>query len=324
LIVVNSNQHTCILGEEELGIAPDHNLGVMVPGQSLASLAANLLTKLDQLFLDLKNKGTEIKAVVAQGDTNTTLCSAQVAFYHRVPFFHVEAGLRSFDIGCPFPEEFNRKTIASITDTHFAPSSIEVKNLLDEGISRDAIVCSGNTVNDILSKTIEPKECLAKETVVITVHRRCNQNENFSKLLTQLDNISANHPELKFIWVSHPTPFVKEEHEKYRVRSSNLEIVPPLGYLDLIGLYARCKMVITDSGGIMEESAFLGIPRIILRSVSEREGVLALDNSFIFDPANENLNEVFQLALKADRTPSYIYGRGDASGIIQKELLRRI
>ena len=176
LLLVCSNQHPLQALEAELGVQPDYRLAGPPPNARLAAQLAALLQQLDELMIRLQQRNS-VQAVLAQGDTNTTLAAAQAAFYNRLPFYHVEAGLRTNNVWSPFPEEFNRKTIASVTHTHFAPSDTEATQLLLEGVHEANVVVSGNTINDALVHCHgAPAVLSAKErdTVLVTIHRRQN------------------------------------------------------------------------------------------------------------------------------------------------------
>jgi UDP-N-acetylglucosamine 2-epimerase (non-hydrolysing) len=317
MIVVNTNQHIHTMFEEELNIKPDYQLGVFYENQSIAQLTSKIHAKLDELVQQL-NKTFSVKAIIAQGDTMTTLCTAQVSFFNRIPFYHIEAGLRSGNIHSPFPEEYNRKSISMMTALHFVPSEIEKENLINEGVDSTKIKVVGNTVYDVLNHYYNVPIETDRNTVLISIHRKANQNENLNILLNQILELAEENPQLEFIWLLHPSPYITNTVQE---NGSSISIRPNLSYTEMIDLYKKCKLVITDSGGIMEESAFLGIPRIIARTDNERKGLLDQADTFIYNPKNQNLKQLFDKALTTKGIRNFVYGTGNSSEQIVNALI---
>lgn len=318
LVVVNTNQHTHTMCEAVLGVTAHHHLNVLSPNQRVSQLAAKISSRLDLLLQQLSADGQRISALIAQGDTITTLCAGQTAFFNKIPFHHVEAGLRSGDINSPFPEEYNRQTVSTISRLHFAPSELERENLLREGIGSDRIHVVGNTVYDALQHFYKETPELEKDTVLISIHRAANQQENLHTLAQQLVVLAKAHKQLRFVWLMHPNPAIASVVSKL---PPEIDVRPNLSYPAVVELYSRCKMVITDSGGIMEESAFLGIPRIIARTDNERKGLLNLADTFVHDPAAKNLKSDFEAALAATGKRNFTYGTGNAAEHIVAAIL---
>jgi len=320
MIVVNTNQHIHTMFEEELNIKPDYQLGVFYENQSIAQLTSKIHAKLDELVQQL-NKTFSVKAIIAQGDTMTTLCTAQVSFFNRIPFYHIEAGLRSGNIHSPFPEEYNRKSISLMTALHFSPSEIEKENLINEGVDTNRIKVVGNTVYDVLNHYYNVPIETDRNTILISIHRKANQNENLNILLNQILELAEENPQLEFIWLLHPSPYITNTVQE---NGSSISIRPNLSYTEMIDLYKKCKIVITDSGGIMEESAFLGIPRIIARTDNERKGLLDQADTFIYNPKNQNLKQLFDKALTTKGIRNFVYGTGNSSEQIVNTLIEEL
>lgn len=310
LIVINTNQHKHTMCTEVLDIKVDYNLDVFTPNQGMSQLLAKISSRLDLLLQQLKEEQQDIRAIIAQGDTLTTLGSAQTAFLNQIPFYHIEAGLRSGDTYSPFPEEFNRKVVSMISKLHFAPSELEKENLMNEGVPNENIEVVGNTINDILKHYYEQSSEGDRNVVLISIHRKENQNDNLNLILKQITPLIDQYSNLEFIWLLHPTPYITKNVLKQNL---NISVRPNVPYPELVKLYRRCKLVITDSGGIMEESAFLGIPRIIVRTDNERKGLLNLSDTFIHVPKDLNLKDCIEKALDAKGINSFIYGSGNSS-----------
>lgn len=310
LIVVNTNQHKHTMFESEFDIEADVHLEAFAPNQNMSQLTAKMLSGMDALIQQLTGNGQEIQAIIAQGDTLTTLCTAQAAFFNRIPFYHIEAGLRSGMIHSPFPEEFNRKTVSSMSALHFAPSTVEKEHLVSEGVADGSVFVVGNTINDVLAHFYKDAHGEEKNAVLVSIHRKENQNDHLKMILDQVLELSQDHPELNFICLMHPAPIVREIFSHY---DTLLDVRANLSYTEMMELYKCSKLIITDSGGMMEESAFLGIPRIIVRNDNERTGLLNLSDTFIHHPEKLNLRTQFEQALVMKGIRNYAYGTGAAS-----------
>ena len=323
LILVNTNQHIQTMHQDEFGIVPHYNLQTLVEGQSMAQLAARILSKLDELLSSLRKEDVSIKGWIVQGDTITTLCAAQTAFFNGIPVYHVEAGLRSDTISSPFPEEYIRRTVSSISSFHFAPSEHEKRNLISEGIHEKSILVTGNTVYDVLDNFYRTCEegVLERKCVLISIHRKSNQNSNLNALVNQVLALKEKYPDLDFIWLLHPAPFIRDVVLRY---SDKLDIRPNLSYGEIVKLYKKCRVVVTDSGGIIEESAYLGIPRIIVRKDNERKSLSNCVDTFFHDPLLDDLGDIFKEALETPGSPNYVYGDGAAAmricGVLYEEI----
>ena len=265
------------------GLKADINLDCMRENQSLSSVQARILTSLDKVFTENK-----IDATIVQGDTMTVLCGALTSFYHKVPVFHVEAGLRSYDIYEPFPEEVMRQMTSRVADLHFAPT-IENKNaLLKENIDSEKIHVVGNTVIDALfclsSQVIEASKNFFMEQkididdnlVLITAHRRENHGERIDKILDAISFLVEKYNNHTFVIPVHPNPNVKEKIYNRLAKFENVKLLKPLDYPYLVYLMKNAKLILTDSGGIQEEAPTFACPTLVMRYETERkEGIEA-------------------------------------------------
>lgn len=265
------------------GINADFKLDVMRPNQTLAGVQSRILTALSDIF-----SSNKIDATIVQGDTMTVFCGALVSFYNRVPVFHVEAGLRSYDLFEPFPEEAMRQMTSRITDLHFAPTQLAYDSLIKEDIKKEKITLTGNTVIDALS-------CLSEETmekakyaleqrgvvlndklVLVTVHRRENHGERLDRILDAIITLTKKYPDHQFVLPVHPNPNVHDKVYAALENLPNVILTEPLDYPELVCLMKNTKLVLTDSGGIQEEAPTFGNPVLVMRYETERtEGVSA-------------------------------------------------
>lgn len=260
------------------GLRPDVDLDLMQPNQDLSGFSARALPRLQEVLRRLRPD-----FVLVQGDTTTAFVTALAAFYERIPVGHVEAGLRSFDRGNPYPEETNRVMIARLTDLHFVPTSGARDNLLAEGVRGANIIQTGNTVVDALlqdgarSRGFRDPELrrafrslgAGDKAVVVTTHRRENLGKPLEALCTAFRVLVERHPELHLFYPVHMNPKVSRV-VRGRLRHPRAHLLPALDYFDLIRLLRRSSFVLTDSGGLQEEAPSLGKPVLVLRKVTER------------------------------------------------------
>jgi UDP-N-acetylglucosamine 2-epimerase (non-hydrolysing) len=256
-------------------IAPDHDLGIMRPDQSLTRLTAAALTALDAVVVEERPDW-----VVVQGDTTTAMVAALVAFYHRVRVAHVEAGLRSWNRFQPFPEEVNRRLADALADLHFAPTGRARENLLREGVGEASIRVTGNTVIDALQWVagLRPPPDLdaiapagGARLVLVTAHRRESFGAGLEAICLALRDLALRYgPALRIVYPVHLNPHVQEPVRRLLGELPNVLLLPPLDYLRLVHLMKRAHLILTDSGGIQEEAPGLGKPVLVLRDVTER------------------------------------------------------
>lgn len=256
----------------------DINLDCMRPNQSLAEVQSRILTALDSVFSE-----KEIDATIVQGDTMTVLCGALTSFYRKIPVFHVEAGLRSYDIYEPFPEEVMRQMTSRVAELNFAPTEKNKNALLKEDISEKKIYVTGNTVIDALFCLSEDTMSVASEfykekgipvddkVVLITAHRRENHGERINRILDAIEHLVNKYQDHHFIIPVHPNPNVKDKIYSRLEKYSNVYLLKPLDYPYLVYLMKNAKLILTDSGGIQEEAPSFGCPTLVMRYETERQ-----------------------------------------------------
>ncbi len=287
-------------------IEPDYDLDLMRDDQSLAELSAAIFTHLDPVLEQFKPDW-----VLAQGDTTTVAITSLLAYYHRIRVGHVEAGLRTHDKWQPFPEEINRRVAGVTADLHFAPTEWARKNLLNEGVSDQAITVTGNPVIDALqfvAKQGEPAEVnqlLGKlgisenhRLILVTAHRRENFGRPLEAICQALKKL-ASRGDIELVYPVHLNPNVQEPVNRILKGLPHVNLLPPMDYLPLVHLMKRATLILTDSGGIQEEAPAFGVPVLVLREVTERpEGVEAgtlklvgTDTRRIVEEANRLLDD---------------------------------
>ncbi len=263
------------------GIRADFNLDVMRPNQTLAGVQSRILTALSDVY-----QNNHFDATIVQGDTMTVFCGALVSFYNRTPVFHVEAGLRSYDLFEPFPEEAMRQMTSRITDLHFAPTQLAYDSLIREGIAPDKIRLTGNTVIDALSCLSDATMAAACDAmrgrgvrlddklILVTAHRRENHGERLVRILGAIQTLAAEFPDHQFVLPVHPNPNVHDQVHAALGNIPNVILTAPLDYPELVCVMQHAKLVLTDSGGIQEEAPTFGAPVLVMRYETERtEGV---------------------------------------------------
>jgi UDP-N-acetylglucosamine 2-epimerase (non-hydrolysing) len=287
-IISITGQHREMLDQvlEAFNISPDIDLDLMQPDQNLAQLAARIFINLDPLLKDKKPDW-----LLVQGDTTTVMAASLLGYYNRIKIGHVEAGLRSFDKWQPFPEEINRRIAGVVADLHFAPTENNRNNLLNEGISNEAIVVTGNPAIDALQmisrQPASPEaDAILQKTgvisgerrlVLVTAHRRENFGQPIRNICQALRLIAQNNREnLSLIYPVHLNPNIQQPVHEILSDVDNILLLPPLDYRPLVHLMNHASVILTDSGGIQEEAPSLGVPTLVMRERTERqEGVAA-------------------------------------------------
>jgi UDP-N-acetylglucosamine 2-epimerase (non-hydrolysing) len=315
-------------------IEPDFDLNIMQPDQALSQLTSDLFSKLDPVI-----KETKPDWILAQGDTTTVLVTSLVAFYNRISFGHVEAGLRTGNLARPFPEEMNRRLADSISELLFAPTDRSRQALLDEGLSEEKILVTGNTVIDALLKTAElpydwssgilssiPKN---GQIVMITAHRRESFGAPLRKICFAIKKLALQfEPEgVHFVYPVHMNPSVHQPVNEILSDLVNVSLIEPLDYLSLVNLMKRSKLILTDSGGVQEEAPSLGVPVLVMRDTTERpEGIDAGVAKLVGTDVEKIVEETERLirnpkahALMASTVNPY--GDGHASGRIVNAII---
>ena len=282
--VVVSAQHRDMLDQvlDVFGISVDGDLDIMRPRQTLFDVTTAVLTRFDKA-LD-KHKPD---LVLVHGDTTTSFAGALSAFYKRIPVGHVEAGLRTHDLGRPFPEEANRRLTDALAVLHFAPTVEARKNLLSENTAKDGIFITGNTVIDALLQAAEAHRAVRNSVVakvldgvrengdrliLLTAHRRENFGAPFNEAFAAIRELSVSREfsDVQWIYPVHPNPNVKAAVARHLRGCTNIHLVNPLDYGDLVAVLGASTLVLTDSGGLQEEAPALGKPVLVLRDVTER------------------------------------------------------
>lgn len=271
--VLATAQHRHMLDQvlDFFDIEPDIDLDIMRPNQALTTLTARLLLDLDDVL-----RAEKPDAVLVQGDTTTVMTAALACFYHRIPVGHVEAGLRTWDMQNPFPEEANRVIAGRLARWHFAPTESSRQNLLREGVADADIAVTGNTVIDALLMTAAKDLALGveldagKRLVLITSHRRENFGEPFRNICRALHTLATRNPDVQFLYPVHPNPNVKDVAHEMLGNCPNIRLCEPLDYAPFVAAMKRSYLIISDSGGVQEEAPALGKPVLVLRDETER------------------------------------------------------
>lgn len=286
--VIFTGQHDELVRDaiEFFQISIDHRLEMMNAGQSLNQLLVQGLTQLEQIFTD----GQRRDAVVIQGDTTTVLAAGLVAFSMKIPVAHVEAGLRSYDLDHPFPEEGNRQLVSRVTTWHFAPTEQSRQNLLQEHIQAESITVTGNTVvdavylgRDLIRQQGSQQDQLQKHglnfseqarVVLITAHRRENFGQGIQNICNAVEYLTEKYPDVHFVWPVHLNPAVHDVVHARFEQQPHVHLVKPLDYPSLLAVIDRAEFILTDSGGLQEESPSFHKPVLILRETTERPEVV--------------------------------------------------
>lgn len=327
--VLATAQHRHMLDQvnQFFGIEPAIDLDIMRPNQTLTTLTARLLLDLDDV-LQAENPD----AVLVQGDTTTVMTVALACFYHRIPIGHVEAGLRTWNMQNPFPEEANRVITGILAKWHFAPTEGSRQNLLKEGIADTEILVTGNTVIDALlmsaAKELEigieiPPD---KRLVLVTSHRRENFGEPFRNICRALRTLAENNPGVQFLYPVHPNPNIKNLAHEFLAGLPNFILCEPLDYAPFIAAMKRSYIILTDSGGVQEEAPALGKPVLVLRDETERPEAVEQGVVKLVGPNYERIVEEAQRLLDDESAYRAMargispYGDGQAAGRIVQAL----
>ena len=315
-------------------ITPDFDLNIMQTKQTLTGVTNKVLEGLEEVFTEEKPD-----MILVHGDTTTTFAGALAAFYQQIRVGHVEAGLRTFDKYFPYPEEMNRKLTGSLADLHFAPTKVSKENLLKEGVPKENIFITGNTVIDAMKHTVKgdynfSKEILNKidfenkKVIMITAHRRENWGDGINNICIALNKIVKDNKDVELIYLVHLNPIVKDVVYRELVSKERIHLLPPLDTNETHNLMNKCYMVMTDSGGLQEEAPHLGKPVLVLRDVTERPEAVAFGTvklvgtnvDKVVMEANNLLqnNEAYEKMSKAVNP----YGDGFASKRITKSILK--
>ncbi len=279
-VVCVTGQHRQMLDQvlETFDVKPDYDLSIMKDKQTLFDITTNILNGIGSVLDEVKPD-----VVLVHGDTSTTFVTALACFYKQIPVGHVEAGLRTYDIYSPYPEEFNRQAVSIISRYNFAPTQMARENLLKEGKKEDSIYVTGNTAIDALKTTVRqdythPELEWARDSrlIMITAHRRENLGRPMQNMFRAIRRVMDEHPDVKAIYPIHMNPVVRQTAEEILGDDDRIHIIEPLEVLDFHNFLARSYMILTDSGGIQEEAPSLGKPVLVMRDTTERpEGIAA-------------------------------------------------
>ena len=311
------------------GLKADINLDCMRENQSLSSVQARILTSLDKVFQENK-----IDATIVQGDTMTVLCGALTSFYHKIPVFHVEAGLRSYDIYEPFPEEVMRQMTSRVAELHFAPTGVNKFALMRENIPAEKIHVVGNTVIDALfclskevveesKKFFEDKDIkIDDKLVLITAHRRENHGERIDRIIEAISYLSNKYEDHTFVIPVHPNPNVYNKIHDRLGSFKNIHLLKPLDYPYLVYLMKNAKLILTDSGGIQEEAPTFACPTLVMRYETERKEGIEAGVSMLVGADYDKILEESEKVLSSTKAETRLkaqnpYGNGTASKQIQ-------
>ena len=275
-----TGQHRQMLDQvlEAFSVEPNYDLSIMKDKQTLFDITTNILNRIREV---LENENPDV--VLVHGDTSTTFVTALACYYLQIPVGHVEAGLRTYNIYSPYPEEFNREAVGIISQYNFAPTEVSKDNLLREGKRPETIFVTGNTVIDALKTTVRedysnPELDWAADSrlILLTAHRRENLGEPMHSMFRAIRRIVDETPDVKVIYPIHMNPLVRKAADEELGNSDRIRLIEPLDVLDFHNFMSRSYLILTDSGGIQEEAPSLGKPVLVMRDTTERpEGIAA-------------------------------------------------
>lgn len=279
-LVCVTGQHRQMLDQvlDAFGVTPDYDLSIMKQRQTLFDVTINILDRIREV---LEKEHPDV--VLVHGDTSTTFVTALACFYMQIPVGHVEAGLRTYDIYSPYPEEFNRQAVGIVAKYNFSPTELSKQNLLNEGKKAETIYVTGNTAIDALKTTVredythpELEWAAGSRLIMLTAHRRENLGEPMHNMFRAIRRVMDEHPDVKAIYPIHMNPVVRQAADEELGGCDRVKIIEPLDVLDFHNFLARSYLILTDSGGIQEEAPSLGKPVLVMRDTTERpEGIAA-------------------------------------------------
>lgn len=333
-VVCVTGQHREMLDQvlKAFNVKPDYDLSIMKDRQTLFDVTTNILKSIKSVLENVKPD-----VVLVHGDTSTTFVTALACFYLQIPVGHVEAGLRTYNIYSPYPEEFNRQAVSIISQFNFAPTQLSKDNLLKEGKKESSIYVTGNTAIDALKTTVRKDythselEWVADDKLImITAHRRENLGKPMENMFKAIKRVMDEHPDVKAIYPIHMNPVVRETANRILGGDNRIHIINPLEVLDFHNFLNHSYMILTDSGGIQEEAPSLGKPVLVMRDTTERPEGIEAGTLKLVGTEEESIYRNFKLLLD-DRDEyekmskaSNPYGDGFASkrivDILEKEL----
>ena len=301
-VVCVTGQHRQMLDQvlSAFGVEPDHDLSIMKAGQTLFDITTNILSSIKAVLEEEKPD-----VVLVHGDTSTTFVTALACFYLQIPVGHVEAGLRTYNIYSPYPEEFNRQAVSIISKYNFAPTQMSKDNLLKEGKAEADIYVTGNTAIDALKTTVrkdythpELEWAEGSRLIMITAHRRENLGQPMHNMFRAIRRVMNEHPDVKAIYPIHMNPVVRQAANEELAGCDRIRIIEPLDVLDFHNFLARSYMILTDSGGIQEEAPSLGKPVLVMRDTTERPEGIAAGTLKLVGTDEQVIYENFKLLLE--------------------------
>jgi UDP-N-acetylglucosamine 2-epimerase (non-hydrolysing) len=322
-------------------ITPDYDLDIMKPGQDLFDVTSNVLLGMREVLVD-----SSPDLVLVHGDTTTTMAVSLAAFYLQIQLGHVEAGLRTYNVKSPFPEEINRQITSRVVDYHFAPTKQAMSNLLAEDVSEKQIIVTGNTVIDALLSIVDEARktsfsekllkllpflagCSLPRIVLVTGHRRENFGVGFENICQALYDLAGMHPVVQIIYPVHLNPNVQEPVNRILVGIKNVHLIEPQDYLTFVKLMDISYLILTDSGGVQEEAPSLGKPVLVMRDATERPEAVEAGTVKLVGASKDKIVEsvdqlltnekIYQEMAKAHNP----YGDGNASLRI-KEFIKKL
>lgn len=330
-VVVATAQHRGLLDQafDDLDVRADVDLDLMTPRQTLAGFASRCFTALDEVMGEL-----DPDVVVIEGDTTTVMVAGIVSFYRQIPVCHVEAGLRSFDLGSPFPEEMHRVVVGRLADLHFAPTGSARDNLLREGVDPSRVVVTGNTVIDALLEMVGRIGAGRPTTdgaihILMTLHRRDNFGPPARRVCDALRILLERYPSLHLVWPVHPNPNISEIAQEYFADHPRVSLAQPFGYRRFVEEMLRARIILSDSGGVQEEAPALGRPVLVLRETTERGEAIETGGAALIGTQRDAVVDAVVRLLDDDThyarmaTPSFPYGDGHAAERIVRAMEKR-
>ena len=301
-IVCVTGQHRQMLDQvlEAFSVVPDYDLSIMKQKQTLFDITTNILDRIKEV---LEKERPDV--VLVHGDTSTTFVTALACFYLQIPVGHVEAGLRTYNVFSPYPEEFNRQAVSIISQYNFAPTELSKQNLLNEGKKAETIYVTGNTAIDALKTTVRedythPELEWASDSrlIMITAHRRENLGEPMKNMFRAIRRVMDENPDVKAIYPIHMNPVVRETANEILGGDDRIHIIEPLEVLDFHNFLSRSYLILTDSGGIQEEAPSLGKPVLVMRDTTERPEGIAAGTLKLVGTEEEVIYKNFKLLLE--------------------------
>lgn len=301
-VVCVTGQHRQMLEQvlDAFGVIPEYDLSIMKDRQTLFDVTANIL---DRIRTVLDKEKPDV--VLVHGDTSTTFATALACFYLQIPVGHVEAGLRTYDIYSPYPEEFNRQAVSIISRFHFAPTELSKANLLREGKKEASIYITGNTAIDALKTTVRKNYAhpdlewaAGSRLIMITAHRRENLGEPMKHMFRAIRRVMDEHDDVKAIYPIHMNPLVRKIASEILGNDDRIRIIEPLDVLDFHNFLSRSYMILTDSGGIQEEAPSLGKPVLVMRNTTERPEEIEAGTLKLVGTDEKAIYENFKLLLE--------------------------